>query len=103
MFCRYCGNEIPEDSIKCPKCEAPAEPLPATYTVPLEVDEPSMGLNILSLVFPIVGLILYLVYMDKSPKRARPIGKFAIIGAAIGFTLSILTFGILPIMLFMFY
>lgn len=103
MFCRQCGEELPEEAVECPKCGEVVNPFEATYSVPVEVDEPSMGLNILSLLFPIVGLILYLVYMDKAPKRARSIGKFAIIGAAVGLTLSVLTFGILPMMFFMFY
>ncbi len=103
MYCRNCGQEIPKEASQCINCGEPVNPFLATYSIPVEEDKPSMALNILSLVFPIVGLILYLVYMDKSPKRARPIGKFAIIGAAVGFTLGVLTFAILPMMFIMFY
>lgn len=103
MYCKDCGTEIPEDAVVCTSCGAQIKPLVATYTNPIAEDIPSTGLNILSLFFPIVGLILYLVYMDKTPKRAKKIGKFAIIGASIGVAISVLFAIIFPIMAMMFF
>jgi Kef-type K+ transport system membrane component KefB len=103
MYCKNCGVEMPDDADVCTSCGAQVKPLETTYTNPIVVDEPSAGLNVLSFFLPVVGLILYLVYMDTTPKRAKKIGKFAIIGACVGFVLSILFVVVLPMTLFMFY
>ncbi|MDY5770291.1 MAG: zinc ribbon domain-containing protein [Anaerovoracaceae bacterium] len=53
-------------------------------------DIPSTGLNVLAFFLPLVGLILYLVYIDSTPKRAKAIGKFALIGFGVGVALGII-------------
>lgn len=103
MYCKNCGTEIPEDAAVCTSCGAQTKPLEPTYVRPTVEDVPSTGLNILSFFFPVVGLILYLVYMDTTPIRAKKIGKFAIIGAAIGVCLGILFAIIVPIVTMMFF
>ena len=56
----------------------------------VEQDIPSTGLNVLAFFLPLVGLILYLVYIDSTPKRAKAIGKFALIGFGVGVALGII-------------
>ncbi|MHC1723713.1 MAG: hypothetical protein AB9836_10995 [Aminipila sp.] len=80
MYCQKCGKEIHDETIVCVGCGCPVKPLASQSNV---IDEPSTGLNILSFFFPVVGLILYLVFMDKTPKRAKKIGNFALIGFTI--------------------
>lgn len=58
-------------------------------------DTPSTGLNVLSFLFPLVGLILYLVFLDKTPIKARSIGKSALIGFIIGVVLSVINMALL--------
>ena len=53
-------------------------------------DAPSGGYAALGFFFPVVGLILYLVWKDQTPLRARSAGKGALIGMIVGVVLSIL-------------
>ena len=56
-------------------------------------DKANIVLNIIALLWPIVGLIMYAVFHEEKPVRARAIGKYAIIGAGIHVLLfSILVF-----------
>lgn len=89
-YCRHCGKEVMDEAIICPNCGC-ATDVPNTLNSS-EIDEPSMGLNIVGLLIPIVGLILFLVYHDKTPRKAKEIGKFALIGCAIACVLWLLTF-----------
>lgn len=45
-------------------------------------DQNSTGLNVLSFLIPLIGLILYLVYQKEQPIKAAGIGKWALIGFA---------------------
>lgn len=47
-------------------------------------DEKSIGLNILAVLFPIVGYIIYFVWRKETPIRAKSILTSALIGSAIG-------------------
>ena len=53
-------------------------------------DQPSSGMNLLGFFFPGVGLILYLVWRNQYPIKAKAIGKKSIIGAIVWVSLSIL-------------
>ena len=53
-------------------------------------DAPSGGFAVLSFFFPIVGLILYLVWHDTLPLRAKSAGKGALAGVITSVGLSIL-------------
>ena len=77
-FCSHCGKEIMDEAVVCPHCGC------AVALDRKELDIPDTGLNIISLLMPIVGLILYIVYHEKSPDKAASIGKFAWIGVGIG-------------------
>lgn len=108
MNCPNCGTEIPDNSAFCESCgnavtAQPASPVDGTYqqqpiaqpatpatpqtpaAAPVN-DSGSIGWGILSFFFPIVGLILFLVWRTKKPKSAKVAG----IGAIIGFALSLL-------------
>ena len=64
-FCSYCGKEIKESSVKKEKA--------------------SIGWGILGFFFPLVGLILFLVWLKDRPLAS----KYAGIGALIKFLLYI--------------
>ncbi|MBR2558928.1 MAG: hypothetical protein IKE37_00670 [Firmicutes bacterium] len=53
-------------------------------------DAPSTGFGILSFFFPLVGLILYLVWKDQTPLNAKSAGKGALIGVITGVVLTVL-------------
>ena len=61
------------------------------YTQP-QVDMPSTGFNVLSFFFPIIGFILYLVWNDKTPIKAKSVGKSALIGFIVNAVLSVFVF-----------
>lgn len=73
MTCKNCGKELNEGAF-CPYCGS------AQFTaVKQNNDESSVGYAILCFFFPIVGLILYLVWKDDYPKRAKSCGKGALV------------------------
>lgn len=54
-------------------------------------DIPSTGLNIISFLIPIVGLIIYLTEKDKSPRKANSAGKAALWGVGVAILLSVIS------------
>lgn len=137
MYCKSCGQTIPDNSNVCQFCGAqqgynnyqqPAggyqqpgyqqpgyqqppyqqggyqqsgyqqppyqQPYQNPYQAPAGLDIPSGGFNALSFFFPIVGLILYLVWKDTTPNKAKACGKFALIGWLVGFVSIILFYAI---------
>lgn len=77
-YCSHCGKEIMDEALICIYCGC------AVDNKGTDIDIPSTGLNILALFFPIIGLIMFLVFHDKTPNKANKIGKFALIGFCIG-------------------
>jgi hypothetical protein len=101
-YCSKCGTELADDAAFCVKCgtatQAPAPeqtqtPAPvaapaqaaAPTPPPEEPDAPSGGFAVLSFFFPLVGLILFIVWSGSKPLRAKSCGR----GALIGFLVSI--------------
>ena len=56
-------------------------------------DGSSTGYAILCFCFPIVGLILYCVWRESLPQRAKSAGLGGLIGFAIGVVLTVLSYG----------
>lgn len=56
------------------------------------IDQSSVGLNILSFLIPLVGLIIYLTERDRSPRKANSAGKAALWGVSVTFILSMISF-----------
>ena len=81
-FCSTCGKEIHENAVVCPNCGCAIQGAPAVN------DTPSMGLNILSFLIPIAGLILFCVNINSKPKSAKSYGIWALAGVLAGFLLS---------------
>lgn len=77
MYCKNCGSEISKEAYVCPKCGAKVKDAK-------QEDKPSVGFNILALLFPIVGLILYFAWKNNTPNKAKSILTCALIGWALG-------------------
>lgn len=75
MFCQKCGQKIDNNAGYCINCGMQQY---SGYTE-IKNDSPNAGFAVLGFFFPIVGLILYLVFMDEKPKRAKSAGKGALI------------------------
>jgi hypothetical protein len=83
MYCRSCGKNIDDSATYCINC--------GTRFDNKEVDDQSSyGFAILGFIIPIVGLILFLIYEGKKPKRAKLAGKGALIGFITRIVLSII-------------
>ena len=78
--------------------QAYAQPAPPPY--PVEADESSFGYSVLCFFFPLVGLILFLVWKDTTPLKAKSCGIGALIGFIVSVVLSILS-TVLYVLLFM--
>lgn len=85
-YCSYCGKEIMSDAVICPHCGCPTQ----NYKAVQEQDAPSTGLNVLSFLIPLAGLIIYLMDKDRMPQRARAAGKWALIGVGVSVGLVVL-------------
>ena len=96
MYCRYCGKQIEEDARFCPYCgsaqqeERQAPPPQQRYVDPN--DAPSGGFAVLGFFFPVVGPILFLVWQDTMPQRAKSCGKGALTAVIVSASLVLLTF-----------
>lgn len=117
MFCNNCGTKQLEGARFCEKCGAQLAsdqagqgymgntPQRPQNVAPVQnnaawrdsgqyrnpYDAPSGGMAALGFFFPIVGLILYLVWKAEKPLRARSAGKGALIGVIVYVALCILT------------
>jgi hypothetical protein len=68
-----------DEAVLCVKCGCQVE----NATVSGEADAPNMGFAVLSFFLPLVGLILYLTWKDKTPLKAKSCGKGALIGVIV--------------------
>ena len=82
MYCKYCGNEVDDNAVVCIHCGAPTDKFSAAKQ-PAGNDAPSAGFAVLCFFFPVVGLVLYLVWKDTFPLRAKSCGKGALIGVIV--------------------
>lgn len=64
--------------------------VPPQYNRYAPDDAPNAGYGVLSFFFPIVGLILALIWRDNYPKRARSCAIGTIAGVAVGVVFSII-------------
>ena len=101
MFCEKCGTQLAQGATFCPNCGTPVAgapapgPAPAYNAAPMypqqaPVDQPSIGYAILGFFFPIIGLILFLVWKDQKPLQAKSVGKGALIGAIVSVVVGII-------------
>lgn len=74
--CNECGKSISNKAAKCPSCGYPLRKKRTntnyrTNSYAKKNDEPSIGLNIISFIWPMIGLILYFSIKDDKPERAK--------------------------------
>ena len=83
-YCSKCGKELFDEAVVCPNCGCAVSNVDVT-------DMPSLGIAVISFFIPLVGLILYLLFRDRFPMKARSAGKGALIGVGVSIALSILS------------
>lgn len=94
MFCSNCGREIDNRAAVCIHC---GTPVGRFYQKP--EDAPSGGFAAIGFFIPLVGLILFLVYHDTRPLRAKSAGKGALIGFIVKIVIYITLSVAVPILL----
>ena len=88
MFCSKCGKEVNDEAVVCVHCGCAIENRKACVTS--SNDAPNTGLAVLGFFIPLVGLILYMIYKDTAPLKAKSAGKGALIGFCVGIVFSII-------------
>ena len=109
MRCNVCNNEVKEGALFCTNCGAKIQNnvqqnynvqqnnVQQNYNVNYTESEGSkFGWGVLGFFFPIVGLILFLVWKSDKKKASKAAGIGALIGFCISIVLSIIL-AILPI------
>jgi uncharacterized membrane protein YvbJ len=84
MYCSQCGELTDDDSKFCAKCGNAIGQTVQTTPVSAVKDESNTGLNIISFLIPIIGVVLYIIYHEKEPIKAKGVGKWTIISVVIG-------------------
>ncbi|MBD9050126.1 MAG: zinc-ribbon domain-containing protein [Ruminococcus sp.] len=87
MYCKNCGRIVDDTSSYCNNCGARIDNKP---NADASEDSLSLGFAIFGFFIPIVGLILFLIYEEKKPKRAKSAGKGALIGFITEIVLAII-------------
>ena len=92
VICRYCGKRIPEKSVGCPYC---GKIVGKEYARPATDSglgkDSGAGWGILGFLFPLVGLVLYLVWKDNYPNRSSSAGAGAIVGTVVIVIITIIS------------
>lgn len=102
-YCSHCGAEIHDDAVVCVKCGCAVANINSRNLKTVDPDDaPSSGFAVLGFFFPMIGFILWLVWNDTSPKKAKSCGKGALIGFISGIVLAIILYAALFFGLFFF-
>ena len=73
-FCKKCGAQIDDQAVVCPKCGVAQGAGMSTS------DNGGYLWGLLGCCFPLVGLILFLVWKDTKPKTSKAAGIGALVG-----------------------
>lgn len=84
-YCSHCGAELHDEAVVCVKCGC------SVASKQLEnPNESTTPYVVLGFFVPIVGLILFLLWQNDYPRRAKAAGKGALISVIIGFVFAII-------------
>ena len=87
-YCSKCGKEIHDEAVVCVHCgcsQGSSKPNDASST----------GFAVLGFFFPLIGLILYLVWKSDYPLKAKSAGKGALIGVIVNVIFYVIYYGFL--------
>ncbi len=88
MYCSNCGKEVNDQAVVCIHCGCAIENKKTSLAS--QEDAPNTGFAVLGFFIPLAGLILYLVYKDTAPQKAKSAGKGALIGFCASIAFSII-------------
>lgn len=88
MFCPHCGKEILNNADICLGCGRSVRHI----TKPAQQDSNSVGWWWLGFFFPLIGLILWLIWTGNTPLRARRAGWGALVGTIVSVALVVVLY-----------
>lgn len=80
------GQPVYQQPMQQPVYQEPAQPM---YQQPMVNDSGSFGWAVLGFFFPIVGLILFIIWRQNKPKSAKVAGIGALVGFILGIVFSV--------------
>lgn len=86
-YCTKCGKEIMDEAVVCPACGCSQG-----MGMQNPGDSSSFGYALLGFCIPILGLILYLVWLDSKPLRAKSAGKGALVSVILSVIVTIVVY-----------
>lgn len=89
-YCTKCGKEIMDDAVICTGCGCAQDTMPESKIVISANDASTVKYSLLGFFIPIVGLILYFVWHDTQPLKAKAAGKGSLISIVISVILTII-------------
>ena len=78
-YCTKCGHEINDDAVICVNCGCSTQ----NNTKYVEQDSDSIGWGFLGFFVPLAGLILWLMWKDEAPIKAKKLGIGALVSVCI--------------------
>lgn len=90
-YCTKCGKELLDEAVVCPGCGCAQGNINQVNVS----DSSSFGYALLGFCIPIVGLILYLIWKDTTPLKAKSAGKGALVSVIVGVIFYIIYFVII--------
>ena len=99
IFCMMCGKKQTQQIQQTPYITQPQQQYQSIYqpncyppSAPIQADNVnSPGLNVLSFFFPLIGFILYLVFINDRPIKAKGCGKWALISFLVNLFIVIIS------------
>ena len=89
MFCKFCGKEVNENASLCLNCGCAIEENVHVQQKSSRKDGTNAGFALLSFFFPIIGLLLWLIWKEEYPRLAKSCGKGALVGACVSLVSTI--------------
>ena len=96
MDCNNCGKQIDDNAVVCIHCGVAIKPV---HGVSASGEDGPLGclLGGVCFLFPIAGLIMYLVWKDSKPSKCKEAGKWGLIGFGVGIAIYVLYFIIIGV------
>lgn len=86
-YCSHCGAEIEDEAIVCVKCGCSVTNTNRALENP---NESTTAYTILGFFLPLIGLILFLLWQNEYPRRAKAAGKGALISVILTVVVAII-------------
>ena len=89
-YCVKCGKELIVEAVICTGCGCSTDYNTNDTKAAAEQDKFNFGFAAIGFLVPLVGLILYIIYHEKTPLKAKSAGIGAIVGVVANIVFSFL-------------